>query len=185
MWRVAVLGLLCMGASGCRHRQNVAVIPLPAQAPVPLDKVPEPKTPPLVATVPLQPAPLPSVAVPKKPKKQRRKPVPATPVNPAPSPAATEVASAGAAPEPGAVIGALTAGGDAAPEKKQLAGEMLAALDKRLANVPAPVATRQRDGIERVKNFERDARKALDSGDAEGAVTLVTKAKLLLDDLEK
>jgi len=36
-----------------------------------------------------------------------------------------------------------------------------------------------------VRNFRKDAQEALKSGDAEGAKTLATKAKLLLDDLEK
>jgi ribosomal protein S20 len=39
--------------------------------------------------------------------------------------------------------------------------------------------------VSKVRNFWKDAQDALKSGDAEGAKTLATKAKLLLDDLEK
>jgi predicted acylesterase/phospholipase RssA len=95
------------------------------------------------------------------------------------------VASVEPLPEPGAIIGSLTAGGDATPEKKQRAGDLIADLEKRLAALSNDIAKKQRDGITRVRNFEREARKALDSGDAEGAVTLATKAKLLLDDIVK
>ena len=43
----------------------------------------------------------------------------------------------------------------------------------------------QKAQVSKVKNFLKDAQDALKSGDAEGAKTLATKAKLLLDDLEK
>ena len=39
--------------------------------------------------------------------------------------------------------------------------------------------------ISKIRNFQRQAQEALTSGDLEGAKTLATKAKLLLDDLEK
>ncbi len=35
-----------------------------------------------------------------------------------------------------------------------------------------------------VRNFQKQAQQALKTGDAEGAKTLATKGKLLLDDLE-
>ncbi len=39
--------------------------------------------------------------------------------------------------------------------------------------------------MSKIKNFQRQAKQAMSSGDAEGAKTLATKAKLLLDDLDK
>jgi len=39
--------------------------------------------------------------------------------------------------------------------------------------------------ISKVRNFQRQAQEALNSGDAEGQRLLATKAKLLLDDLVK
>jgi hypothetical protein len=174
--RLGVLAAACLLLAGCRHKVK-AVVPQPATAPVPIEKVPEPANPPEIAQVPLTPAPLPAVKVPaKKVKKPRKKAIPVVPV---------EVASAAPAPAPGATIGALTIGGDEKPERKQQAAGMISELEKRLAGVPAGVLESQKEGIARVRHFEKEARGALDSGDVEGAVTLLTKARVLLDDLVK
>ncbi len=57
------------------------------------------------------------------------------------------------------------------------------------APVPEPVqiaiVAGEKAQVSKVKNFLKDAQEALKTGDAEGAKTLATKAKLLLDDLEK
>ncbi len=181
--RFGAATLVCLSLCGCvfRHKAT-AVIPTAAQTPVPIEKAPEPKTEPVIAQVPLTPTPLPTVKVPiqkvKKPKKKVVLPaeVPAAPV---------QVASAAPPPDPGVVIGALTVGGEEVPEKKKEARGMIADLDKRLAGLPPAVLEQQKEGIARVLHFEKEARSALDSGDVEGAVTLVTKAKVLLDDLTK
>jgi ribosomal protein S20 len=62
---------------------------------------------------------------------------------------------------------------------------MIAANEKRLNGLPAQIAEEQKAQISKVRNFQRQAQAALSSGDAEGAKTLATKAKLLLDDLLK
>jgi hypothetical protein len=54
-----------------------------------------------------------------------------------------------------------------------------------LTALPAQTLDDQKAQINKVKNFLRDAQEALKSGDDEGAMTLATKAKLLLDDIEK
>ncbi len=177
-FRFGMLALGCVMLAGCRHKVT-AVVPVASTAPVPLDKTPEPKTPPTIPPVPLTPAPLPAVTVKvKKPRPPKKKVAP-------PEPAPVQVASAGPAPDPGAVIGALTVGGDDAPEKRRQANELIGDLDKRLAGLSAAVLEGQKDGIARVRYFEKEARAALDSGDVQGAVTLVTKGKVLLDDLLK
>jgi ribosomal protein S20 len=51
--------------------------------------------------------------------------------------------------------------------------------------LPAQKSEEEKSQVSKVKNFLKDAEDALKSGDAEGAKTLATKAKLLLDDLEK
>ena len=181
--RLAAMTLACLAASGCFLHKTRAVVPRVAQTPVPIEKAPEPETEPVIAQVPLSPAPLPAVVVPeKKPKKPRKKtPVPETPVAATP----VQVASAAPPPDPGTVIGALTVGGDEAPEKKRQASGMLADVEKRLSGVGASVLDRQKEGITRVRYFAHEAKSALDAGDVDGAVTLVTKAKVLLDDLLK
>ncbi len=62
---------------------------------------------------------------------------------------------------------------------------MIAANEKRLNALPSQILDEQKAQISKVKNFQRQAQEALSSGDAEGAKTLATKAKLLLDDLSK
>ena len=172
----------CVALAGCRHKPVAVVVPVAPPVPVALEKPPEPATPPLLARVPLQAPPTPAVKVPpKKVKKPKKKPVVVVPGPVAP----VQVASAGPVPESASVIGALTAGGDAAPGQKQRAIGLIGELDKRLAGLPAEVQEKQREGLVRVRYFEREARTALDAGDGDGAVTLVTKARLLLDDLVK
>ncbi len=180
--RFGAMMLACLALSGCFLHKQKAVVPMVAQTPVPIEKAAELKTEPEIAQVPMTPSPLPTVKVPeRKPKKAKKKVVAPEAAAPAP----VQVASAGPAPDPGAVIGALTVGGDEAPEKRRQAADMLAELDRRLGGLGAGVLDRQKEGITRVRYFEREAKTALDAGDVEGAVTLVTKAKVLLDDLVK
>ena len=179
--RAGTFGLL-LAVVGCRHKPAPVAIQVPPPSPVPLEPAPEPKNPPLVASVPTQPIPLPRVTVPppKKPKKVKK---PAPPVQMAavsvpPGPAA-------AAPDPTSVIGALTPGGEQVPEQHQRAVELITANDKRLSGLSAEFRERQKDQLIRVQNFQKQAQTALAAGDADGAYTLATKARLLLDDLQK
>jgi hypothetical protein len=82
-------------------------------------------------------------------------------------------------------IGALSLGGEANPRSQQEAAELLSSVERRLSGLPTSKAKAEKAQVSRIINFQRQAQAALDSGDAEGAKTLATKAKLLLDDLEK
>jgi ribosomal protein S20 len=168
---------LTIGLSGCRHKPQVAPLP-PVMSPVALLEIPEPEHLPMVEVpqIKLPPVPYASNA---KPKRERKKPVPkAAPPEP------PVVASVAPPPEETA-IGALTAGGEANPQTKQEAADLIASSEKRLNALSAQKAEEEKAQVSKVKNFLRDAQDALKSGDAEGAKTLATKAKLLLDDLEK
>jgi ribosomal protein S20 len=147
-------------------------------SPVALEKIPEPDDPPMVEAPQINLPPVP-VATNAKPKRERKKPAP-KPVTPEP----VQVASAAPPPEETA-IGALTAGGEASPQTKQDATDLIASSEKRLNALSAQKAEEEKAQVSKVKNFLKDAQEALKSGDAEGAKTLATKAKLLLDDLEK
>ena len=178
-WTTLWFGL-AMGMAGCRHKPQLAPLP-PAMAPVALEDIPEPDDLPMVEEPPVK---LPTVPVsteagkPKKKKKQQPK------VVAPPEPPGTQVANA-AAPSPDAAVGALTAGGETNPQTKQDAEDLIASIDKRLNALPVQKAEEQKAQVSKVRNFWKDAQDALKSGDAEGAKTLATKAKLLLDDLEK
>jgi ribosomal protein S20 len=175
------VGLLC-GLSGCRHKTQIG-LPLPViNTPVDLVDIPEAENLPLLEAPPEELPPDPTAAAAAKPKRERRKKVapvvasvPAPPVQTASVEPSLEVAA----------IGALTAGGEANPQTKQEATDLIASIEKRLNALPAQTVEDQKAQISKVKNFWRDAQAALKSGDAEGAKTLATKAKLLLDDLEK
>ena len=82
-------------------------------------------------------------------------------------------------------IGALTPGGEQVPELQQRAGELIAANDKRLNALSAEFKDKEKEQLIRVQNFQKQAQTALGAGDADGAYTLATKAKVLLDDLQK
>ncbi len=179
--QAGAMGVLLLGAAGCRHKTAPVALQVPPPSPVPLEPAPEPKTPPLVASVPTQPIPLPRVTVPP-PKKPRRvkkaAPVQVAAANVPPNPAA-------AAPDPSRVIGALTPGGEQVPEMHQRAVELIAGNDKRLSGLSAEFKDKQKEQLIRVQNFQKQAQTALATGDADGAYTLATKAKVLLDDLQK
>ena len=176
------VGLLC-GLSGCRHKVQLAPVPV-IQTKVDLLEVPEPDDLPLLEPTPLRTLPEPTAAAAAKLKRERKrtaKIVPAAPAAPAPAtPTASEAPSAEVT-----AIGALTAGGEANPQTKQDAADLIASIEKRLNALLSQTTEDQKAQISKVRNFWRDAQEALKSGDAEGANTLATKAKLLLDDLEK
>jgi hypothetical protein len=82
-------------------------------------------------------------------------------------------------------IGALSSGGDPNSRTQQEATDLIGSIDRRLNALPAPKVESEKTQISKIRNFQRQAQEALTSGDLEGAKTLATKAKLLLDDLEK
>ena len=171
---------LMVGLDGCRHKTQVATLPK-VLAPVELEDIPEPENLPMIEAPVVKPLPVPVLTSAGKPKREKKKPAPkVAPPEPA------QVASA--APPVSAeetAIGALTAGGEASPQTKQEAADLIASIEKRLNALPAQKTDDQKAQVSKVKNFLKDAQDALKSGDAEGAKTLATKAKLLLDDLEK
>ena len=173
--------LLCAGAalalSGCRHRAMLPPLP-PVLAPVELVDVPEPNLP-LIAPAQVDVPPTPIAAAAARPHRPPRRPV----VKAVVTPSASTEADAEAADA--AVIGALSTGGDSSPRSQREAAEMIASNEKRLSGLGAMNSEEQKAQISKVKNFQKQAQDALNSGDIEGAKTLATKAKLLLDDIEK
>ena len=177
--------LLPLGLSGCFHKTPLMVtLPLNT-APVELASTPEPENPPLIEEPPAEELPVPIAEAAAIPRPRRRPtPRPVSPAATAPANASTQAASTEGVDEESA-IGALTAGGDATPQTRQEATELIASNDKRLKALPASIVKSQRSQINKILNFQRQAQQALNSGDAEGAKTLATKAKLLLYDLDR
>jgi ribosomal protein S20 len=171
---------LTVGLGGCRHKAQVVTLPA-VLTPVALEEIPEPENLPMVDVPPTKLPPVPVVASAGKPKRERKKPAPKAPV-----PEPVQIASVAPPPSPEeTAIGALTAGGEANPQTKQEAADLITSSEKRLNALPTQKAEDEKAQVSKVKNFLKDAQDALKTGDAEGAKTLATKAKLLLDDLEK
>jgi ribosomal protein S20 len=148
---------------------------------VALEDIPEPENMPSVEVPQIKLPPVPVATSAGKPKRERKKPAPK-----AAPPETTQVASVAPGPSPEeTAIGALTAGGEANPQTKQDAADLIASIEKRLNALSAQKAEEEKVQVSKVRNFLKDAQDAFKSGDAEGAKTLATKAKLLLDDLEK
>ena len=177
--------VLALGLSGCFHKTPLMVtLPLNT-APVELASAAEPENPTLIEEPPAEELPVPIAEAAATPRPRRRPtPRPVNPATTAPANAPAQVASTEGVDEESA-IGALTAGGDATPQTRQEATELIASNDKRLKALPASIVKSQRSQINKILNFQRQAQAALNSGDAEGAKTLATKAKLLLYDLDR
>jgi hypothetical protein len=173
--RIAAPLLLALALAGCRHKTKPFVLPQSVNAPVELVPIPPPDSPPIIATLPPpQLGPLPAPLPPPPRRRRRVVPPPAPPV---------QVASA---PEPAAVaIGSLSTGSDVTSQTQQQAKDLLASIGKRIAALPAATANAQKSQVRQVKQFLNQAQQALNSGDAEGAKNLATKANVLMDDIEK
>ena len=171
----AVSLMLVAGLTGCHRKRLAYTLPHGAQAPVSLDPTPLPETPPLIATLPspeLEPLSIPPPAPKAIP---RRKPAPKEEPQPGPSPSETAALA----------IGALSAGGASTSQSQQQAQGLIQSILRRIAALPSNVADAQKQQVRQIRNFLDQAQKALSSGDAEGANNLATKARLLMDDLEK
>lgn len=106
---------------------------------------------------------------------------------------AADAATAGSAAEsaaetsavPASDFGVFSVGGEQNPNSKRDATDLIANNDRRLSGLGAATIRTQAALVSKVRTFQRDAQQALGSGDTEGAKTLATKGKLLLDDLER
>src|ERR1700691_758756 len=202
--------LLCF-CTGCLHKSSP---PPQAQAPplqtgkgtlnAPTTAQQQPKSDtPLASPLPppsAQNVPLP----PPTPKKVKHKPKPPAvkPADPAQTPAAAGAsqspatgsqASAQATPPPAPAtvgtpspIGQLTTGDSAMGEKaKRETADLIGGTEQGLSGIKRSLSTEEKVTAAQIRTFLKQAQQALDNGDTDGAHTLATKAKLLLDELTK
>ncbi len=107
-------------------------------------------------------------------------PTPSTQTDPA-----TEVAASG---EPAAAspIGELTPGGTAGQaEKGKETNDLITNTENGLNAIKRPLSTQEQETASQIRTFLTKARTALSSADLDGAYILATKAKVLLDELNK
>ncbi len=205
------LVLLALSTTGCLHK--TASQPQQAQAP-PLQTgkgtLPPPETTqpqekaetPLASPLPPPPAqsvPLPP-PTPKKVHGKKPKPAPSKSTDTTQTAAATSgstpaasgstaqatpptVSAAGA---PGSPIGQLTTGDSALGERtKHETADLIGGTQQGLNGIKRSLSTEEQVTAAQIRTFLKQAQQELDSGDADGAHTLATKAKLLLDELTK
>lgn len=83
-------------------------------------------------------------------------------------------------------IGQLTTGDSALGERtKHETADLIGGTQQGLNGIKRPLSTEEQVTAAEIKTFLKQAQQALDSGDTDGAHTLATKAKLLLDELTK
>jgi len=175
-----VAWLLPLLLTGCIHKnqqaQNQPLAPPIVDTPPPN---PAPETtplPPPVITIPTSPA----------------KPAPTPPPQPAPKPKvkhkkqeskppAPEEASNGT---PGvSAIGQLSSGDPS--DIRQQTEESIAATERGLKAIPRELSDQDQKTVDHIREFLKQAKLALASGDTDGASTLAAKAKVLLAELTK
>ena len=162
--------LLPLLLTGCIHKSQVAQsTPLapPIEDVPPAIHLPLPsELPPPDVTGPVQqPAPVVTTPPPAPPKK--------------PANTTTQTASSGAAPVP--AIGQLSSGDP--PDRRQQTDTSIAATEKALNGINRNLSDQERKTAAQIREYLKEARAALSSGDIDGAHTLATKAKVLLDEL--
>ncbi|HTH53034.1 MAG TPA: hypothetical protein VL495_03725 [Edaphobacter sp.] len=175
----ALAGVLAFGLSGCRHKAVIPPLPAISQ-PVALINIPESVQTIQAPEIDLPPVPMAS-GLPTHRERRRRTTTPIVAGTPSNQPA--EDTTTPVSPED-AAIGSLSLGGESNPRVQQEATDLIASNEKRLGNL-RPHNSAERSQVNRIRNFQRQAQDALKSGDVEGARTLATKAKLLLDDLDR
>lgn len=144
-----------------------------------------PLPPPSAQTVPLPPPPPPKKV--RKKVKPAPRPVDAQPpaannaANNAPNTASATDRSPATSP-----IGELTTGDVALGEKtKHEAADLITETQKGLNGIKRSLSADEKITAAQIHTFLKQAQLALDNGDTDGALTLATKAKLLLDELTK
>ncbi len=146
--------------------------PLPKPVPSPTD------LPPPVVTVPAQPTtPAPAAQPEPKPKPpvKHRKPAPPPP------PANTQEASIGS---PGvSAIGQLSSVESSGLLQTTL--DSIAATERGLDGITRKLSDQEKKTVEHIREFLKQAKAALNTGDVAGAATLAEKAKVLLGELSK
>ena len=184
--------LLLVFTAGCRHKTK-AVLPLHTQAP-PV------AAPPVTSTAPPQ---LPTSAPPQvqlaktpppepkpKPKRKHHKDVKPEEQNPGPAPETPTTASTqqetAKQPSGNSPIGQLTTSGDTTSHQNSTEiAELLDSTEKGLDGIKRPLNSEEQVTAAQIRSFLTKARQALGQGDLDGAHTLGTKAKVLLDELTK
>jgi len=165
--------LLTLFLSGCIHKAPPAAQPLAPPIvdtpPPPPDSAPKDLPPPVISVPNPTPAPDTTQSEPPKPPVKHKKPA-SKPVQQA----------SNEAPEVSA-IGQLSSG--APQDLRQRTANSIASTEHGLNNIGRTLNDQEKKTAVQIREFLKQARDALASGDVEGARTLAAKAKVLLGEL--
>jgi hypothetical protein len=170
----SVLWLLPLFLSGCLfkpHRQVVAKLPLPAST-LPKPEVVHPEFPEVAIAIPLEPLETDADVYLEKPAVRHHKP-----------PDKPQVAENPPPPEPPGVsaIGQLSSGEPTRTYHESF--ELIAATERGLKEINRPLSDQEKKTASQIKQYLKQARQALNTGDVDGAATLAAKAQVLLREL--
>ena len=170
-----VVWMLPLLLSGCFfHKKPKPPVQQTAPSIAKVSNVPPPaQEPPPVVTIPTQPQ-VPDTKLPA----QTPKP-PARHKKPPPEP---ETPQAAATPEVSA-IGQLSSGEPA--DVRHQTEVSIAESERALKAITRPLSDAEQKTVDHIREFLKQAKDALTSGDVDGASTLAAKAKLLLTELQK
>jgi len=160
--------------AGCAHKQQKAQLP-PLVPPVeaasipPAANVPPPND--TIPTKPTEQAPTPPQPA-QKPVTRRKKPKPADTTEQAANPAPSPEVSA---------IGQLSSG-DPVDFQRQTRNN-IDSIEEGLKKINRPLDDSEQKTADHIREFIKEARAALNSGDVDGAHTLADKARVLLNEL--
>jgi hypothetical protein len=174
----SVVWLLPLFLSGCLlkpHRQAVAKLPLPASK-IPKPQVLHPEFPLAAIAIPLEPVEDddPDAEVhPAAPPVHHHRP-PEKPAQVAENPPAPETPGVSA-------IGQLSSGEPTRTYHESL--ELIAATERGLKEINRPLSDQEKKTAAQIKQYLKQARQALNTGDVDGAATLAAKAQVLLREL--
>jgi outer membrane biosynthesis protein TonB len=181
---VGLLPLLLL--AGCFHFHKSNQNQVQTLAP-PIEDAPPPKPapsptdlPPPVVTVPAQtppPAPAPEPEEKPKPPVKHKKPA-STP------PPAANTTQQAAIPNPGvSAIGQLSSGEPS--DLRQQTQNSITATERGLSGINRALSDQEKKTADHIREFLKQAKAALSTGDVDGAATLAAKAKVLLGELSK
>lgn len=176
---LAAAGALMLALTGCHKRVLAATAappPIETGPPAPPITVPPPTH--ITPDAELEQPPAPPMEVPVKPtpKPPAKKPAP----KPAPPVVTTPPPSSGIN-----ALGVLSTGGNVSSESRNQAQSLLRSVHQRMDAIPLDIQNNRHDQYERIRNFVKQADDAWKNGDAEGTRNLATKARVLLDEIQR
>jgi len=184
------LWLLPLLLAGCDHKTKPAtqpqvlappIVDTPPSKPATVSK--EELPPPVVGEPqPVKPAVDPNAKPPEPPKKPVRHPK--KPAATAPTPAPQEALNTPPTAPP-SVSAAGNLSGGASGDRKSETEDAINATEKGLNGITRPLSDPEQKTAAQIRDFLKQAREALATGDADGAQTLTKKAKVLLAELSQ